>query len=105
MSKNTQKNKSTVWSDSVDVYGFKAVKFAGSLLSQSIRSDLFRLFNWPHIMPTMVNLLVTYRCNSKCLNCNMWQYYRDAPDKAKNEMTFEEFKTFVDNNSFLQTLH
>lgn len=104
MSKETQNNKRTVWSDSVDVYGFKAIKFAGSLLNQSIRSDLFRLFNWPHIMPTMVNLLVTYRCNSKCLNCNMWQYYREAPDKAKNEMTFEEFKMFVDNNSFLQDI-
>jgi radical SAM protein with 4Fe4S-binding SPASM domain len=94
----------TTWSNSVNVYGLRSVRLGVSLLNQSIKSDLFRLFNRPSIMPTMVNLLVTYKCNSRCSNCHMWQYYRNKPDEARNEMTFEELKAFVDNNKFLQDI-
>lgn len=104
MSEKSVGNSHTIWSDSVNVYGLRTMKLAATLLNQSIRSDLFRLFNWPQIMPTMVNLLITYKCNSKCLHCNTWQYYRKNRDEAKKEMTFEEFKTFVNNNMFLQDI-
>jgi MoaA/NifB/PqqE/SkfB family radical SAM enzyme len=43
----------------------------------------------PHLMPLSLTVSVTYRCNSKCLTCNIWRR-----DKV-SEFTAEEFqKTF-----------
>src|SRR5687767_13914860 len=44
--------------------------------------------------PKVVQLPVTYRCNSKCVMCNIWQM------DYSNEMTTEEFSRFLKDDIF-----
>ena len=49
------------------------------------------------LLPTQIaNFAVTYKCNSKCLNCNIWQ-----KPINRNELTLKEIKLFLQNNSNL----
>ena len=43
-------------------------------------------------------------CDSRCTTCHIWNYYNRYPKKKKFEMTFAEFKKFVDNNPFLDDI-
>lgn len=46
-----------------------------------------------NIYPTQIgNFAVTYRCNSKCQNCNLWQ------KKPENELTLSEIDEFFSVN-------
>jgi len=45
--------------------------------------------------PYKLTFAVTYRCNSKCKICNIWQR------ELKKELTLEEIKKFFNKNSFL----
>jgi len=45
--------------------------------------------------PYKLIFAVTYRCNSKCKTCNIWQ------QKTENEMNLDEIKRFFNKNSFL----
>jgi MoaA/NifB/PqqE/SkfB family radical SAM enzyme len=35
---------------------------------------------------------ITYRCNSKCTMCNIWQIYRDNSEKFKEELSVKEIR-------------
>lgn len=43
-------------------------------------------------VPAPINLTysITNLCQSKCLSCNIWRYYRDEPAKLKQELSLEE---------------
>lgn len=53
-------------------------------------------FRWAHATdtapPLPINLTysVTNLCNSKCLSCNIWRFYRDEPQKFKEELKLDE---------------
>ena len=44
--------------------------------------------------PKVIQLPITYNCNSKCVMCNIWKM------DHTNEMTVEEFATFMNDNIF-----
>jgi len=44
--------------------------------------------------PKVIQLPITYNCNSKCVMCNIWQM------DHSNEMTVEEFATFMKDDIF-----
>ncbi|MCT7520527.1 radical SAM protein [Aliarcobacter cryaerophilus] len=44
--------------------------------------------------PKVIQLPITYNCNSKCVMCNIWKM------DHSNEMTVEEFATFMKDNIF-----
>jgi MoaA/NifB/PqqE/SkfB family radical SAM enzyme len=46
---------------------------------------MFRSVGWPPMLPLNVTVGVTYRCNSRCKTCNIWQ--RNSSD----ELSFAEF--------------
>ncbi|MBN1233812.1 MAG: radical SAM protein [Candidatus Coatesbacteria bacterium] len=48
-----------------------------------------------------VTFAVTYRCNSKCIICNIWERGNDE-DKA--ELSIDEIKSFFSNNPLLKSL-
>lgn len=46
---------------------------------------LFRALGWPKMLPINLTVGLTYRCNSRCKTCNVWQM------KSDNELSTEEF--------------
>lgn len=52
-----------------------------------------------------INFLVTYKCNSRCLMCDIWKRYQDRKELEKKELTIEEIKGFLlDNRDFLKSV-
>lgn len=47
------------------------------------------------------NFAVTYKCNQQCKTCNIWQIYRDNPDRTKDEVTLWEFQKILENNNLM----
>lgn len=56
-----------------------------SLLAKIPKYKSFRQFNWPKLLPLNYTISLTYRCNSRCKTCNIWQ-------KKSDELTLEEYK-------------
>jgi MoaA/NifB/PqqE/SkfB family radical SAM enzyme len=51
--------------------------------------------------PFNLDFAVTYRCNLKCIQCNVWRYYIDFPEKLKEELSVEEInKVFFSYRHF-----
>lgn len=51
-----------------------------------------------------INFLVTYKCNSRCLMCDIWKRYQDKKELEKKELTIEEIRGFLlDNRDFLKS--
>lgn len=48
-----------------------------------------------------LNFAVTYKCNSRCLTCNIWEIYKKYPKKIKNELTLDEICAIFNNSSYL----
>lgn len=46
-------------------------------------------------MPTSCAFAITYKCNSRCSMCNIWQKYEKDPQAYQKEIRSEEFFKFV----------
>jgi radical SAM protein with 4Fe4S-binding SPASM domain len=42
--------------------------------------------------PYMIDLAITFRCNSKCVQCDIWKHYIKNPKAIKEELTIEEIR-------------
>lgn len=51
---------------------------------------LARKIGFPKVLPTNLTLNITYRCNSRCLTCNIWK-------KQVKELTLTEWKKIFKN--------
>jgi len=57
------------------------------------------------IKPLFINFLLTYRCNARCIMCNVWDLYNQDPARLNEELTLGEIKKFIlDNLGFLSEL-
>ncbi|HIH11465.1 TPA: radical SAM protein [Candidatus Woesearchaeota archaeon] len=99
--------------------GFNAVRVGARLLKHSAKYPLYRHTGIPKILPKYARISVTDMCDSRCNMCHIWTLHKtdteatnkypkhsdfvDTP-KLRSEMTFEEFKQFVDNNPFLEDI-
>ncbi len=52
----------------------------------------FRRFGWPVLSPLFMSFVVTDRCNSRCLTCNIGTRYLDDPSVADGELTLGEYE-------------
>ena len=51
--------------------------------------------------PYKINFAVTYRCNSRCKTCGIWEIYKKNPGKEKEELKLDEVeRIFSSTNSF-----
>ncbi|AEG18378.1 radical SAM protein [Methanobacterium paludis] len=48
-----------------------------------------------------INFAVTYRCNSRCSTCNIWEIYKKNPKKINDELKLDEICTIFNNSSCL----
>lgn len=71
------------------VYGTK-------LLGSSVRNRLKRRLGMS-FQPILLNFVVTYRCNARCLMCNIWKRYR-VEDRQSEEMTIEQISNALSVN-------
>jgi MoaA/NifB/PqqE/SkfB family radical SAM enzyme len=51
--------------------------------------------------PTKLNFVVTKRCHSRCVYCDIWKA-KDTPGAFDRELTLDEVRTFARANPFLQ---
>ncbi|MCX6748012.1 MAG: radical SAM protein, partial [Candidatus Pacearchaeota archaeon] len=70
----------------------------------SFKATSFRNLGYPKILPRTVWIALTYKCNSRCKMCGIWKKYKKNPELAKNELTFSEFKEFIDKNRFIKDI-
>lgn len=38
-----------------------------------------------------ISFIVTYNCNLRCVNCDIWRTYRDDPALRKQELSTQEY--------------
>jgi MoaA/NifB/PqqE/SkfB family radical SAM enzyme len=59
---------------------------------------IFKLFSFMGLLPKQIsNFAITYKCNSKCLNCNIWK-----KPINRSELSLNEIKLFFQNNNLLK---
>ena len=51
----------------------KKPRAAVKVLSKIPSYKLFRQFGWPRMLPMNITCSMLYRCNSRCLTCNIWE--------------------------------
>ena len=51
-----------------------------------------------------VHFAVTYKCNSRCSMCNIWEIYKKNPKKLKNELKLDEIRSIFNNSSYLSNI-
>jgi MoaA/NifB/PqqE/SkfB family radical SAM enzyme len=55
--------------------------------------------------PLFINWAVTYRCNSRCMMCDIWKLYRNHPEKMKKELSVDDYREiFALNRKYLKNL-
>jgi MoaA/NifB/PqqE/SkfB family radical SAM enzyme len=68
----------------------------------------FRRFGWPAIKPFSIVVSVSYRCNSKCLSCDVWRKPNDDLTLAEWDKIFAKigpgplYYTFTGGEPFLR---
>lgn len=72
--------------------GMKSLKMAG-IVGTILKSNIMSLSR-----PYKLNFSVTYWCQSKCMHCSIWQI------RPKGELTLDEIKEFVKQNTYFQWL-
>jgi len=63
----------------------KVKQMEGHVLLSALLSNLSDL-------PFNLEFAVTYRCNSRCLQCNVWRLYTENPGEIAKELTCEEIE-------------
>ncbi|HDY66926.1 MAG TPA: radical SAM protein [Candidatus Scalindua sp.] len=57
------------------------------------------------VKPRYINFLITYKCNGRCMMCDIWKRYRNNKEQAKEELTLEEIRNFLERDKpFLSEL-
>ncbi|MFA4842511.1 MAG: radical SAM protein [Candidatus Omnitrophota bacterium] len=66
-------------------------------IRDTVKTYYRRTFNL-YIKPRFINFLLTYRCNSRCIMCNIWDTYNLNPDARKEELSAGEIEKFIVDN-------
>ncbi len=88
----------------MDEQDMDVIKRAIAKMRFAARAESFRRFGFPHLIPQTTLLAITYKCNSRCKTCGIWKIYREDQQRVKQELTYDEFVTFLDKNSFLKQI-
>jgi MoaA/NifB/PqqE/SkfB family radical SAM enzyme len=59
---------------------------------------------WSTLPKRSVNFAVTYRCNSRCITCNIWKKYREDSGQRVQELTLDEIKKIFNEAHHLKNL-
>lgn len=76
-------------------------------ITSTLRDSVyFYLFKKIGMIPQIrqVNFAVTYRCNSRCLTCNIWENYLKCESLLKKELLKGDIKTLFSQFRYLRVL-
>lgn len=73
------------------------IPFGLKKIADSFSAKINRRYNLK-VKPRYLNWIITYKCNSRCQMCNIWQKYADEPQLVKKELTLEEIREFLTKN-------
>ncbi len=59
--------------------------------------NLYKYVGIPKVTPKVINIFITFLCNSKCRTCNIWKIYQDDKQKLNQELKTEEIKRIIMN--------
>ncbi|MCK4444377.1 MAG: radical SAM protein [Thermoplasmata archaeon] len=68
------------------------------------RLETFRRLGYPISPPREVVIAITYLCNARCEMCGIWKRYEGNPEGVREEMTLEEFVSFLRKNRYLENV-
>jgi radical SAM protein with 4Fe4S-binding SPASM domain len=71
------------------------------LFKDAVKYTASKHLGFPRVYPKSVRFSITNVCDSHCGFCGIWRYYKEHPERLKDEMTSDEFKKFVEVNSYL----
>jgi radical SAM protein with 4Fe4S-binding SPASM domain len=69
-----------------------AKDFVTELFPKIVKYRLSRLFGLPPALPITLTYAVTYRCNSRCMTCKIWELYRKEPERRQKELDIQEIE-------------
>lgn len=81
---------------------FRAIKGPGWVISR-INYRINRFRSLP-ILPGVITFAITYKCNSKCVMCKIWDIYGKNPSLVKRELTISEIQEFFSDSHFFKSL-
>ena len=82
----------------------KRLKNVSKNIFYALKSEHSRKDSNSFVLPREILLAITYKCNSKCKTCGIWEKYQKDHQMISEELTLEEFKKFVNKNNYLKTL-
>lgn len=53
--------------------------------------------------PEELHIELTYRCDSRCIMCDLWDYHKRSPNSWE-ELSLDEIKTFVEQAQYLKNI-
>ena len=56
----------------------------------------------PEQGPQELHMELTYRCNSKCIMCDLWDYQKRTSKTVEDELSLDEIKRFVETSKYLR---
>lgn len=68
-------------------------------MSIKFYTETVKRFIIPQI--SKVSLICTYKCNHKCVSCNIWERYKDKPELANQEIKPYEIHEIVSKNKLI----
>lgn len=81
----------------------ESLKNSPSNFSRSFKNRVKRALN-VGTFPKAVTFAVTYKCNSKCIMCNIWKMYQENRELIKDELSISEIRDFFSDREFFRNL-
>jgi sulfatase maturation enzyme AslB (radical SAM superfamily) len=57
------------------------------------------------VNPSTFCLAVTYKCNGRCIMCNLWKTYSKNPDSTKEDLPLSEIRGLISDREFFKNLN
>ncbi|MBU1999058.1 MAG: glycosyltransferase, partial [Candidatus Omnitrophica bacterium] len=79
----------------------KIIDLSGQIVEEAVEQGRIRY--GPEYGPEELHIELTYRCNSQCIMCDLWDYHLRFPEQQK-ELTFNEIKQFIEESEHLKKI-
>jgi len=75
------------------------------ILKMLLNSIKVRKYSFTKVsLPIYLNFAITYKCNSRCMTCGIWQKYNDDFKTSDKILSLDDIETFFSNKAFLKNI-
>ena len=79
----------------------KVINLSNQIVEEAVQKERFR--SGYQRGPEELHIELTYRCDSKCIMCDLWDYHTRIPRQEK-EITLDEIRNFVGQSEHLKKI-